>query len=188
MDPRAAALLRDLAAFLPSDEHAQRSLDTLRDFIRSAPDPLSRTSSTSHVTGSAVITRPDGGAFLLIRHRKLERWLQPGGHVDLEDASVLATALREAREETGATDLETALAGRIFDVDVHPIPDRAGQPGHIHHDVRYLLISRDPAGPGQPEEVSAVAWCTLAEALEKGVDGSLASSLRRVAEALKNPG
>lgn len=182
---RTAALLRDLEAFEPPDEESKALLQTMLAFVRSAPDPLSRTSSTSHVTASAVIARPDGGAFLLIRHRKLEKWLQPGGHVDPQDASVFETALRESREETGVADLEPALGGRIFDVDVHRIPARGDQPGHVHYDVRHLLVSRAEAGTGQPEEVDGVAWCTLEEAIAKGVDGSLERSLRRASELLR---
>ena len=64
-------------------------------------DPFARDNPDGHVTGSAVVARPDGSAFLLVLHRKLGRWLQPGGHTEESDASVFGTALREAREETG---------------------------------------------------------------------------------------
>jgi 8-oxo-dGTP pyrophosphatase MutT (NUDIX family) len=180
MDPRAAALLRELELYAPSASDSEKeSLDAMLAFVSTASDPLSRTSSTSHVTGSAIIRRRIGGTFLLIHHRKLDRWLQPGGHVDPEDPSVLETALREAREETRATDLEIDPAREIFDVDVHPIPARARRPAHIHYDVRYLFSAQAEALRGQPEEVRGVAWFSFEEALARGVDPSLARALRK---------
>jgi 8-oxo-dGTP pyrophosphatase MutT (NUDIX family) len=183
VDVRAAALLSELHAHRPADETERASLDRLIAFVSSAPDPLSRSASTSHVTGSAVVASPGGDKFLLVRHRRLGRWLQPGGHVDPEDASVLAAALREAREETGAEDVEPA-AGGILDVDVHPIPAFEDRPAHVHYDVRYLATSRAPAGRGDEEEVTGVAWLTFEEALARGVDTSLARSLKKAAARL----
>ncbi len=184
-DPRVAALLRDLESHEPSGREEAGSLAAMLDFVRGARDPMSREASTSHVTGSAVIVRRGGGAFLLIHHRKLERWLQPGGHVDPEDASVLETALREAREETGASDVEAIPGEGILEVDVHPIPARDGRPGHIHYDVRYLCGSAAEVGHGQEEEVAGVGWFTLDEALAIGVDGSLERSLRKAERTMK---
>ena len=42
----------------------------------------------------------DDGKLLLIKHSKLDMWLQPGGHVE-ERETPDETALRETREETG---------------------------------------------------------------------------------------
>lgn len=183
MEPRAAALLEELRVVEPADDAERASLAKLVEFVSNAPDPLSRAASTSHVTGSAVVAAPDGHAFLLICHRRLGRWLQPGGHVDPEDASVLAAALREAREETGAPDI-APVDDRILDVDVHPIPAFENRPAHVHYDVRYLATSSAEAGPGEEAEVSAVAWLTLEESLARGVDDSLARSLRKAQERL----
>jgi 8-oxo-dGTP pyrophosphatase MutT (NUDIX family) len=186
-DPRADALLIAIEAYVPSGREEEESLAAIRAFLRDAADPLSRAASTSHVTGSAVVVRRDtrAGAFLLIHHRKLDRWLQPGGHVDPEDASVLDTAQREAREETGAADIEPVPGEGILGVDVHPIPARHGKPGHIHYDVQYLFFSDAEAGRGQPEEVRGVAWFTLDQALATGVDGSLERSLRKAERWMK---
>lgn len=176
-------MLDELRAHRPADATERASLERLIDFVSTAPDPLSRTASTSHVTGSAVVASPDGRAFLLVRHRRLGRWLQPGGHVDPEDASVEAAALREAREETGAPDVEP-VPGGILDVDVHPIPAFEDRPAHVHYDVRYLATSRAEAGEGEVEEVTGVAWLTLEESVARGIDGSLARSLAKAGRRL----
>ena len=73
---------------------------------------------------------------LLTHHRKLGRWLQPGGHSDGE-ADTLAVALREAEEESGLP--VRAHDDAIFDLDVHPIPALPGEPAHYHFDVRFLV-------------------------------------------------
>ena len=74
---------------------------------------------------------------LLIRHRRLGRWLQPGGHIDPGDDGPLAAAVREATEETGAGPF--AVLGGVFDLDIHAIPAIAREPVHRHFDVRFLL-------------------------------------------------
>ncbi|HSU51445.1 MAG TPA: NUDIX domain-containing protein, partial [Segetibacter sp.] len=81
-------------------------------------------------------------ALLLLKHKSLNRWLQPGGHVDATDSSLTAAALREACEETGlgSSNLEL-LSTDIFDVDSHYIPEnmRKQEPSHVHHDIRFLF-------------------------------------------------
>ena len=118
----------DLRATLESydarDPGEAASLAHIRRFLDSPADPFARDNPEGHITGSAIVARPDGAAFLLIHHRKLGRWLQPGGHTEESDGSVFDTALREAREETGIARFEAPLERAIFDVDVHPIPAR----------------------------------------------------------------
>ncbi|MDQ2870061.1 MAG: NUDIX hydrolase [Acidobacteriota bacterium] len=186
MTPRAERLLAELRAHAPADERERGSLDRIREFVASSEDPFSRENPAGHVTGSAIVARPDGSAFLLIHHRKMERWLQPGGHSDPEDATVFDTALREVREETGADALVAGNAGRVLDVDVHPIPARGSEPAHFHFDLRYLVVFQGDAGPGEPQEISGIAWFSLEEALVAGVDESLARTLRKAAASLKN--
>ncbi len=115
------------------------------------------------MTASAWIVSSDRSRFLLTHHRKLGRWLQLGGHAD-GDPDVFAVALREAQEESGMLDFDPAGPegeGGVpmpIDVDVHRIPARPGEPGHDHHDIRFLLV----AGPGQSPRLSgesnALEW------------------------------
>jgi 8-oxo-dGTP pyrophosphatase MutT (NUDIX family) len=173
-------LLDALSRHLPADGHEAASLDWMRRFVAAPDDPFARDNPVGHVTASAVVARPGGEAFLLVFHRKLNRWLQPGGHVEHEDASAFDAALREAREETGIRDFEAPLGGRILDVDVHEIPARKTEPAHHHFDVRFLLTTENEIDRAATDDPSRpIEWRGAAEALSSGVDASLARALRK---------
>ena len=178
------ALVEEVSAYAPSGEAERKSQAAILDLLRRATDPFTR-DHTDHITGSAIVARPDGSAFLMVFHRRLERWLQPGGHVEPEDASVEETALREAREETGQTALSIANGGRILDLDVHPIPATPKRPAHVHYDLRYLATTQDDAAVAEPLEIEKVAWFSMEEALAIGVDASLERALRKARGILK---
>jgi len=122
-------------------------------FCDAHADCLLRSCAPGHITASAWILSPDGRQCLLTHHRKLDRWLQLGGHVDGEQ-HVERAALREAREESGMAHFELLAPDADvlpLDLDVHPIPARKGEPEHLHWDVRFLLRAR----PGQSLVVSS---------------------------------
>ncbi|MBL9159110.1 MAG: NUDIX hydrolase [Verrucomicrobiales bacterium] len=166
-------LLDRYAARYPGEaETANR----FRDFVARAEACFERRLAEGHITGSAWIVDGSGSRVLLTHHRKLDRWLQPGGHAD-GDPDVLAVAMREGLEETGLTSLE-AVSPEIFDLDIHPIPARGEDPEHYHYDVRFLL--RD-VGSGDyivSEESHDLAWVPL-EDLERYSDEE---SMRRMRE------
>lgn len=125
------------------DEYAarhHREAATIRDFrafVVAEPDCFQRHHAAGHITGSAWVVNADGSEILLTHHRKLDCWLQLGGHADGE-ADVLSVAMKEAEEESGLTDFSHIGSG-IFDIDIHPIPARKNEPEHLHYDVRYVL-------------------------------------------------
>ena len=123
-----------------------------------------------------------GGRVLLTHHRKLDRWLQLGGHVDGE-ADLAAAALREAREESGLARLRL-VSPEIFDVDRHRIPARGAEPEHWHFDVRFL-IEADPAEPlaVSSDESKDLAWVRLEEVARLNPDESLARMVRKTVSA-----
>jgi 8-oxo-dGTP pyrophosphatase MutT (NUDIX family) len=178
--PSARRLLGDLDAYEPGDEGERRSLTAIREFVTRSSGAFSRANAEGHVTASAVVARGDGTAFLLVRHQKLERWLQPGGHLEPSDESVFAAALREAREETGIDSFEFPIGDRVLDVDVHPIPAHGPDPPHLHFDIRHLLTVEGPASP----LLDQAAWFSLPDALAAGVDDSLARALRKAVARL----
>ncbi|MAG31405.1 MAG: NUDIX hydrolase [Deltaproteobacteria bacterium] len=114
-----------------------------------------------HITSSAWIVSRESGSALLTHHRKLGRWLQLGGHVD-GSADVLASALREAQEESGLSGFRALPHGAgpmILDLDVHEIPAHGDEPAHLHHDIRFLLeVSEDQPIERQEAESNEVRW------------------------------
>lgn len=119
-------MLRELAAYVPGDAREAAMTERLRAFVGAQAACFERTLAIGHVTGSAWIVDRAGTAALLTHHRKLDTWLQLGGHAD-GDADIRRVALREATEESGLTHIAFASAA-IYDVDVHRIPARRENP------------------------------------------------------------
>lgn len=131
-------LTAQLQAFQPSTTKESRDLDAMRKLVTTSGDPCSRSHfEPGHFTASAFVLSPDSESLLLIFHSKFHRWLQPGGHIDPDDASVLESAKREVLEETGIAQLD--VLGGILDLDVHDIPPLRTEPAHKHFDVRFLF-------------------------------------------------
>ena len=163
-DPARIRLADALRRHLPVDTAEAAHRDAIQALVETDPSCFSRTNWVpGHVTGSAFIVRPDTGAVLLHRHRRLGAWLQMGGHDDGEHDPA-ATALREGAEESGLSDL-VLLSPAILDLDVHEIPARPDQPAHRHHDVRYVLATRNPDAICRDETESLdLRWFDLDEA------------------------
>jgi 8-oxo-dGTP pyrophosphatase MutT (NUDIX family) len=168
-------LLDLLARYRAAHPDEAPCADRIRALVEAHPDCFERTCWAGHVTASAWVLSPDGRRFLLTHHRKLDRWLQLGGHSD-GDPDPAAAALREAREESGLVDLRFAYAADApvpVDLDVHPIPARGADPAHDHHDVRFVLV----AAPGQTialsDESHALEWYEMDELEEIADDPSV---------------
>jgi 8-oxo-dGTP pyrophosphatase MutT (NUDIX family) len=183
--PRARdALLGALRAHRPADAAETRDLRRFLDFVAAHPDPFDRRIVEGHLTGSAVVTSADGARVLLVRHRKLQRWLQPGGHAEPGERSGEEVALREAREETGLLELELhPRAPRPLDLDVHRFPARGTDPAHDHLDLRYHVVASGTRIVGHPEETDDVRWFTWDEAVSLDID----AGLRRALAKARNP-
>jgi len=165
--PNRDLLVALLESHHPQDSQERADLETMRAAARSLERPFSREQAGAHFTGSALVVDVEAGRVCLIHHGKLNRWLQPGGHADESDGgSMEATALREAREETGLTVRLHPTAPRPLDVDAHRIPARKQEPEHTHLDVRFLLVAEDPqALAHDPAESHGARWVTWDEAL-----------------------
>jgi 8-oxo-dGTP pyrophosphatase MutT (NUDIX family) len=126
-----------LDTILPFDERENMYLDRIRSL--GMPDPFSRTCfDPGHVTASGFVLSPDRTSLLLVWHRKLGAWLQPGGHIESSDVDLIAAQRREIEEETGLTNLEWL---GLFDVDIHQFPARGAEPAHEHFDVRSAFVA-----------------------------------------------
>jgi 8-oxo-dGTP pyrophosphatase MutT (NUDIX family) len=166
-----SVLLDDYAWRWPDDEAALQ----FADFLHQTPHAFERSNSEGHFTGSSWLVSADGERVLLMHHRKLDRWLQLGGHAD-GDRDLARVALREAGEESGLSDLVVEPA--IFDIDRHWIPERGQEPGHWHYDVRYVVRARGSEVFVLNEESLALAWRDVREIAD---DDTMDISLRRMA-------
>jgi 8-oxo-dGTP pyrophosphatase MutT (NUDIX family) len=142
IDPRAAALLTSIAAYRATDEWDAGFTERLRSLLSSHDRPFDRDGfAPGHVTASGFLLDPLRERLLLIHHRRLGIWIQPGGHVDPDDAGPEAAARREIAEETGLDHLESVPPG-LLDIDVHRYPARPdGDPEHEHFDVRFAYVA-----------------------------------------------
>ncbi|MGH3415970.1 MAG: NUDIX hydrolase [Actinocrinis sp.] len=133
-------------------------------------DFTSRRRYPAHITAGVVLL--DGeGRMLQIHHRRLGRWLNPGGHVEPEDKSLTGTALRELAEECGirAEDIEP-IGGEGDDalpvhIDVHPIPasDVHAEPAHRHFDFRFAFRGAGGTTPEVDDRDSVCRWQPVRE-------------------------
>lgn len=112
---------------------AQRVIDFVLGNARCFENDLQH----GHITGSAWVVNSDGTQVLLTHHKKLNMWVQLGGHAD-GNPDIPNVALREAKEESGLDEIEL-ISDEIFDIDIHPIPPRGNVPGHLHYDIRYAF-------------------------------------------------
>jgi 8-oxo-dGTP pyrophosphatase MutT (NUDIX family) len=140
---------------------------TFHEFVKrkSTNSVFSRNNFDGHFTASAFLMNESRTKLLFLTHKKLNRWLQPGGHIDETDTSILGAALREITEETGLqrSAIELVIID-IFDLDAHIIPDNPikNEPAHVHYDVRYLFEVTNESGINvNKSEAEELAWLSL---------------------------
>jgi len=156
-------VLAGYLALFPEDE---ARLTLLREQLTAKNAVMNdRSTLPGHVTGAAIVLSPDRTKVLLIHHRFLDMWLQPGGHWDPDENTPLQAARREAEEETGVSIAEYLPASKTdplvpVHIETHQIPANAAkqEPGHYHHDFRYVFVAGSKVLSHQETEVSQAAW------------------------------
>lgn len=160
-DPDPARARGILTSYVPRDEQQAHTRARILAFLHEHPDALLRTRLEGHLTAAALLLDHAGERALLTHHRKLDKWLQLGGHCD-GDGNLVAAALREAVEESGIAEL--AIDPRPIDLDIHPIPARPGEPEHLHLDVRFVVHAPQNAVETVSDESHELGWFTPEEA------------------------
>lgn len=165
-----------------ADRHAMASVEQTTELLQYAAFPFDRVNyDPGHVTASAVVLSPNHQRVLLVYHERLQRWLQPGGHVEPGDVAMQDTARREVFEETGIA-LDDSQPGSLVAIDVHEIPAARGEPLHMHFDLMFHFTA---ASEGVPHDRHQALWCPIADLPRFSTDGAL---LRGVARALRAAG
>lgn len=144
----------------PFDDTEREHTNNTLGFLHNNPICTSTDNLSGHITASAWVLSPDRTNVLLTHHKKLNRWLQLGGHIE-DDATIQEAALREAVEESGIEDIHL-IEDSIFDIDAHLIPARYEVPEHFHYDIRYLFqVERTDFVIS--DESNELAWIKLTE-------------------------
>ena len=139
---------------------------------------FNRDTFPAHFTGSALVVSWNAAHVLFHHHRKLDRWLQFGGHCD-GSQDVLSVARREAFEESGVAGL-TLISNQPFDLDIHEIPAFGTEPAHEHYDVRYLFAAPKGASVKISGESKELRWFTLEQAQHQNLDPGLLRMIARL--------
>ena len=155
------SLVEILRRYRPIDRERSDVAGRIVSFIESTTKCAERSNLDGHLTGSAWIVNPSRTKALLLHHRKLNKWMQPGGHAD-GDLDLFHVALKEAQEESGLVDVRP-VSPEVFDVDIHEIPQFKEVPPHYHYDVRFLFEADDTIAPKRNDESHEVAWIPLAD-------------------------
>ena len=164
-------LLAKLDAYTAFDQAETRMYTVLERFVQAHPQCFERSLEIGHITGSAWIVDLDKTHVLLTHHRKLDRWLQLGGHAD-GDPDILNVAWREAREESGLENVKS-VSQDIYDLDVHAIPASSKEPAHFHYDVRFLFIADRHTPLVISSESKDLAWVPVVDIEKYSVDDSI---------------
>ncbi len=152
-------LIESLTRYEHCSEEDRVCASRIRELVEREARCAERDCFPAHLTGSAWLVNARGDKALLLRHAKLNKWLQPGGHAD-GSFDLLSVALREACEESGLSSIRP-LGSAIFDVDIHAIPARPSAPEHFHYDVRFLFTADEDEPLSESDESEGLRWVSL---------------------------
>ena len=166
-------LVEEIKKYVPCCEQEARDKAVILDYLDKHPDAFLRSDLIAHMTASAWIVNRERTKVLMVYHRIYDSWSWTGGHADGEE-DLLAVALREAREETGLTNVRP-VSGEIYSLEVLTVNghEKRGEyvPSHLHLNLTYLLEADESEELRVcEEENSGVRWFTLGEALDASTE------------------
>ncbi len=154
------ALLALLEQYRPTEEE-KPFLEKTIAFVGEHPDCFERFLEEGHITASSWLLDKTRQKALLMHHRKLDAWVQLGGHCD-GDPNVLEVSLKEAKEESGILSI-APISSTIFDIDIHEVPAKGEMKAHLHYDIRFLLQIRSDVSAKENHESKELLWVTKDE-------------------------
>ena len=173
-------LLEEYIASYPNEEVA---IDML-EFFNKDENCFQKNNQKGHFTGSAWVVTPDKSQVLMTHHKKLNMWLQLGGHADGID-DLISVAIREAKEESGFDNF-VLVSEKIFDLDIHEVPAIAEGSIHLHYDVIFLLEA-DPKNNTiiVSDESHDVQWIPLDKVLKLNPENSMRRMVKKTSALLR---
>lgn len=165
----------------PSDGSGQSAVrEGYYGLLAARPDATRRACVPGHITASLVLLDHDAHRVLLTLHPRVGAWVQLGGHVEDDDSSLLAAALREGTEESGI--LGITVDPVPLNLDIHAVTCSLGVPTR-HFDVQF--VGRAPAGaePVISTESDDLRWFDL-DRLPSGTSPELPRLIARAAARL----
>ncbi|GGS76962.1 NUDIX hydrolase [Nonomuraea spiralis] len=158
-------ILGTLTAYLERHPDEAALLSEPVQLLSQGGDYASRRNFRMHVTVGALLVRD--AKILLVEHLAYGIPLQPGGHLEPVDSTLINAAVRELTEECGIDPRQVILASPspVY-IEYGPVPARPAkdEPDHHHLDIGYAFVTDADVGPIQESEVSGAAWYSLAEA------------------------
>ena len=159
------------------DEHIK--VQRVLNFINNQDNCFARDNWFGHFTGSAWVVDNTRTWILMTHHVQLNMWLQLGGHAE-GNSNLLSVAIKEAKEESGLNNFNV-LSEKIFDIDIHQIPDFKRSPSHLHFDVRYILETKhEEQRLVASDESHEIAWIKKSDVTNKNPEESIARMLKKM--------
>ncbi|WP_353953016.1 NUDIX hydrolase [Knoellia sp. S7-12] len=169
-----------LAGWSAPDASQERLRAAYLDHLQRHPDGVAKAGPPAHLTASCLVISPDGGQVLLTHHRRAKQWFQFGGHLEVDDTSLYAAAIREGREESGIPSVTPEPT--IVQLNQHRLHGDFGR-CREHLDVRYAAVVDPAVRPATSEESLDVAWWP-ADALPEGTRTELTALVDAARQAL----
>lgn len=166
-------LINQIKKYKTFNEQEEKDKYLLLEWIMDHEDAFSRENKIAHITASGWVVNKDRSKVLMVYHNIYDSWSWIGGHADGE-TDLLATAMREVREETGIKNV-CPVTDDIFSIEVLTVDGHTKNgnyvSSHLHLNVTYLLEADSGETVSiKADENSGVAWFTPEEALKKSTE------------------
>lgn len=176
----AKILLDTYLSIFPEEKN---NFSLLLEQMQSDEDIFSRKNFRGHITASGLIISPERKVLALF-HKKLQKYLQPGGHIENEDQNLEYSAKREVIEEAGLDGIvlhpwHKKTRSPIF-IDTHSIPENKNKQegAHYHHDFLFIFSAQNESVLLDQNEVSDFVWMDMDSIFED--DSNIAKALKKM--------
>ena len=175
---RKKELLKQLDFYREQYPKERATVDKFIKFISEFDDCFERTQKFGHITGSGLVTDKSMKRVLLTHHKKLNKWLQLGGHAD-GNPNIIEVAQKEVIEDSGINDTSVA-DDNIFDIDAHLIPARKKEPEHYHFDIRYLFLTNSNENYIISDESHDLKWIPVDQVRDYNTDENIIRMIEKL--------